>query len=122
MRYLGMPLKKDMTSRIDWDPVIEKVERRLEGWPAKSLSKPGRLVLLESILAAIPIFQLSVYKLSIGVGRRLEGLMRHFLWKGFRFDQCCGQALGSWDNICRPIQAEGLGILDTHKMNTTLHY
>ena len=82
MRYLGLPMKKGKKSRIDWQPVIEKVERRLEGWQAKLLSSGGRLVLLCSVLAAIPIFYLSVFKLHIGVGKRLEGLMRRFLWKG----------------------------------------
>ena len=120
MRYLSLPVKKGRTSRTDWDPIIEKVERRLEGWQAKLLSRAGQLVLLRSVFAAIPIFQLSLYKLSIEVGKRLEGLMRRFLWKGSGFDQCRGQALVSWDNVCRPIQAGGLEILDIHKMNTAL--
>ena len=76
-------LKKSKTSRIEWQPVIEKVERRLEGWQAKLLSRGGRLVLLYSVLVAILIFYLSIFKLSIGVGKRLEGLMRRFLWKRF---------------------------------------
>ena len=46
--------------------------------------------------------------------------MRRFLWKGFGSDQHRGQALVSWDNVCRPIQAGRLGILDIHKMNTVL--
>ena len=95
IRYLGLPLKKGRTSRTDWNPVTEKVERRLEGWQAKLLSWAGRLELLWSVLAAILIFQLFTYKLPIRAGKRLEGLMRCFLWKGSRCDQCCGQALVS---------------------------
>ena len=102
MRYLGQPLKKCRTSRTNWNLVIEKVERRLEGWQAKLLSSAGRLVLMRSVLAAIPIFYLSVYKLPIDVWRRLDGLMRHFLWKGFGSEQRRGQELVSRDNVYRP--------------------
>ena len=48
-------------------------------WQAKLLSRGGRLVLLLSILAENPIFHLSMYKLPIGVGKRLDGLLSHFL-------------------------------------------
>ena len=61
--------------------------RRLERWQAKLLSRASQLVLLQTVLAAILIFQLSMYKLPIGVGKTLEGLMRCFLWKGSRADQ-----------------------------------
>ena len=39
MRYLGLPLKKGKMSRIDWNPVIEKVKRKLQGWQANLLSR-----------------------------------------------------------------------------------
>ena len=45
--------------------------------------------------------------------------MRRFLWKGFGSRQHCGQALVSWDSVCRHIQVRELGILDLQK-NTAL--
>ena len=39
------------------------------------------LVLLKSVLCVIPMSYLSVFKLYVGVGKRLEGLMRRFLLK-----------------------------------------
>ena len=39
-------------SRTDWIPVIEKVERRLEGWQTKLLSRGGQLLLLRAIAVA----------------------------------------------------------------------
>ena len=79
--------------RTDWNPISETVERRLEGCKAKLLSRGRRLVLLRSILAAISIFHLSVFKLPIRVRKRLEGLMKRFLWKRSRPEQGRGQAL-----------------------------
>ena len=120
MRYLGLSLKKGKMSETNWILVIEKVERRLEGWQAKLLSMSGRFVLRRSVLVAIPIFQLSMYKMSIGVGKTLDGLMRRFMWKGCGSRQCRGQALVSLASVCRLIQTGGLGILDLQKMNTAL--
>ena len=43
-------------SRMDWQPIIKKVERRLGGWYAMLLSRHRQLVLLRSVLATIPTF------------------------------------------------------------------
>ena len=77
-------------------------------------------MLLWSEFSAIPIFQLSMYKMLVGVKKRLDGLMRRFLWKSCGSGQRPGQALVSWDSVCRPIQTRGLGILDLQKSNTML--
>ena len=61
-----------------------------------------------------------MYKIPIRVGKRLDGLMRSFLWKGCGSRQRREQGLVLWANVCRPIQAGGLGILDSQKMNTAL--
>ena len=120
MQYLGLPLKKGRLTRSEWQPAIEKVGTRLGGWHAKLLLRGGRLVLLHSVLTAIPIFYLYVFKLPIGVGKRLESLMRQFMWKGSGPGQRRGQAMVSWDIVCGPIKARDLGTLNIHNMNTTL--
>ena len=93
MRYLGLPLSRGRMLRTYWNPVIEKVKRRLEGLHAKILSRGGCLVLLRSILTAIPLFYLSINKLPIGVGKRLEELMRRFLWNESGSEQRNGESI-----------------------------
>ena len=51
--------------------VIEKVEGRLEGRHAKVLLRWRRLVFLRLVLAAIPIFNLLVFKLPMSLQKRL---------------------------------------------------
>ena len=41
MKYLGIPLGAKWKDRVVWNPIIEKVERRLAGWKKLYLSKGG---------------------------------------------------------------------------------
>ena len=120
IRYLGLPLSTGKVRVADGHPVIEKVEKRLEGWKARVLSKGGRLVLLRSVLVAIPTFYLSVFKLLVGVEHRLSGLMRRFLWKGKNSGEGRGIALVSWEDVCILKQQGGLGVLHLDTMNVAL--
>ena len=82
IRYLGLPLSTGQIRGTDWQSVIGKVEQRLEGWKANVLSKGGRLVLLKSVLSAIPTFYLAVFKIPASIEQQLSGLMQRFFWKG----------------------------------------
>lgn len=59
--YLGMPLTLKNPSRRDFIPLIEKVRRRVEGWQCKFLSRGGRLVLIKSVLASLPIYLMTSF-------------------------------------------------------------
>lgn len=106
--YLGMPLGHNPRGKSFWDPVISKVEKRLAGWKRGFLSKGGKLVLIQSVLSALPIYFMSVFKMPIGVAVELEKIMRRFLWEGF--DSNNGRSAVAWDVCCKPKEKGGLGI------------
>ena len=51
MNFLGMPLGSSFKSISSWNPIIEKMERRLAGWHHLYLSKGGRVAMLKSTLS-----------------------------------------------------------------------
>ena len=55
IKYLGVPLHYDKLSRADIQPLVDKILKRIAGWRGKLLSYGGRLVLIKSCLASIPI-------------------------------------------------------------------
>ena len=118
IRYLGLPLSTGQIRGADWQSVVGKVEQRLEGWKAKVLSRGGRLVLLKSVLSAIPNFYLSIFKVPASIERKLSGLMRRFYWTGLKEGR--GMALVAWDDICKPTGQGGLGVPHLKKMNVAL--
>ena len=84
MKYLGLPLGAKFKETTIWNPILEKMERRLAGWKRLYLSK------------------------GAAVAYRLEKLQRDFLWSGlgeeFKYH------LVSWSKICDPICSGGLAI------------
>jgi hypothetical protein len=62
IKYLGLPLKCTKLKKSDWNILFEKVSVKLEGWSSRYLSKGGRLILLNSVIPAIPAFYFSVFK------------------------------------------------------------
>ncbi|GAU51438.1 hypothetical protein TSUD_413380, partial [Trifolium subterraneum] len=80
--YLGLPVGANPRRASTWDPVVKAIERRLMSWKNKYVSLGGRVVLINSVLAAIPIFYLSFLKLPNCVWKSIVKIQRNFLWGG----------------------------------------
>ena len=74
--YLGLPLGAKHKTMAMWDGVEARMRRRLARWKRQYLSKGGRITLIESTLASMPIYQLSLFRMPKLVAKRLEKLQR----------------------------------------------
>jgi len=55
-KYLGFHIKPNSYKKEDWAWLIPKLEKRLKSWSFHWLSRAGRLLLVKSVLEAIPIY------------------------------------------------------------------
>jgi hypothetical protein len=65
-----------------WEPMLNVVRRRLGSWGNKYVSLGGRIVLINVVLNAIPIFYLSYMKMPMKVWKELVKIEQVFLWAG----------------------------------------
>ena len=81
-QYLGLPLGAPNRATSMWDGVEERVRRRLALWKRQYISKGGRITLIKSTLASMPIYQMSIFPMPKTVAKRIEKVQRDFLWEG----------------------------------------
>ena len=110
MTYLGMLLGTLYKMPSIWNPILERMEKKLSGWKRFYLSKGGRLTLLKSTLSSLPTYYLSLSTIPKAVVIRLERIQRNFLWGSSV--ECFKHPLVAWENVCLPREMGGLGIRD----------
>uniref|UniRef100_A0A2N9FFY4 Reverse transcriptase zinc-binding domain-containing protein n=1 Tax=Fagus sylvatica TaxID=28930 RepID=A0A2N9FFY4_FAGSY len=115
----GLKINLSNSSSISiWDPILEKMERRLAGWKRLYLSKGGKLTLLKSTLSNLPAYFLSLFPLPVGVAAKIERIQRDFLWSGLGDSHPVH--LVKWNIVCEPIQNGGLGVKNLRRFNQAL--
>jgi hypothetical protein len=116
--YLGLPVGANPRRLSTWNPVVDVIQRRLASWKNKYVSLGGRVVLLNSVLSAIPIFYLSLFKMPVGVWKKLVRMQRRFLWGGAAGNSKINWV--RWQDVCRSKREGGLGVKDLRIMNISL--
>jgi hypothetical protein len=54
----------------------------MPNWKGTLLSMGGRLVLLDSVLSATPLYMLSLYKVPVKIRKKMDSIICQFLWQG----------------------------------------
>ncbi|KAE8811276.1 retrotransposon protein [Hordeum vulgare] len=96
-------------SLADFLPIITKVDKYLAGWWARLLSFAGRLVLINAVLDAMPMYAMAAMWLPLTVIAALDSLRPAFLWNAA---ECASGAecLVAWAQICQSKEEGSLGV------------
>ena len=78
--YLGYKLVKGRVKSTQFQPLIDKLNKRLARWKGKLLTIGGRMILIKHVLVAIPLHNLLTQEPPKQVLHRLEQLMSRFFW------------------------------------------
>lgn len=107
--YLGASIGTPSTSIKFWNPLLDKIEDRLQNLNSDNLSMAGRMVLLKSVVDSMPIFWFTLFRIPMGVLDKMEKLRRQFLW-GKSTQNGQKPHLLNWTAICKPKINGGLGL------------
>jgi hypothetical protein len=118
-RYLGAPLFFSHSNTKDFKYLQDKVEAKLIGWRSKCLSWAGRCTLIKAVAQSIPTYAMSTFEIPTTICNKLDASARRFWWNPKKSN---GKYLAwrSWEYLCRPKGAGGLGFRKSKDFNTAL--
>lgn len=106
------------SSSTFWQPIIDKIEKRLQSWKHNRLSKGARLTLISATLTNLPTYYLSLFHIPSKVVGLIESLYKQILWS-------CQQGknlshLLNWERVKHPMEEGGLRTFDIKHRNHSL--
>ena len=101
-----------------WDGVVDRIKTRLGSWKGRFISMAGRICLIKSVMFAIPLFYLSMFKIPSVVVKKILKLQRDFLW-GWGSERR-KIVWASWEKVCESRDAGGLGVINIKLFNVAL--
>ena len=108
IKYLGFFLKPNSYLKVYWHWLLTKLEKRLKSWSHKWLSRAGRLVLVKSVLEAIPVYWMSLAWLPKGILEQVRRLCFSFVWRGKHDHRA--MVWVRWEKIVVPKALGGWGL------------
>jgi ribonuclease HI/exonuclease III len=78
--YLGIPFFVGANKAVYWNNIIERIKHKLAAWKVRWLSLSGRILLVKTVLTAIPNYFFAVLNAPASVISQIEKLIRSFLW------------------------------------------
>jgi hypothetical protein len=118
-KYLGLPLCLKTLPGEFWHILLQKFRGKMESWGARWLNPAGRVVLIKSVLSALPMFQFSTLLAPKGILQAMSQLIRKFLWQGGASNHK-KLHLVKWEMVTQPKSRGGLGIRDPKITNLAM--
>jgi len=108
MKYMGFYLKPNDYKKAGWRWLIGKLEKQILLWSHRWLSRAGRLVLIKSVLEAIPVYFMSLSWIPKGILEAARRLCFAYLWRGNKLNQVMSWV--RWERIAQPKALGGRGL------------
>ena len=114
-KYLGVPTIHGRSTKGDYQYLVDRVNSKLAGWKAKTLSLAGRATLVQSCISTIPYYTMQSAKLPRATCDELDRKARKFLWGGN--ETVKKTHLVAWENVSKQKGEGGLGIRSMRQAN-----
>ena len=82
LNCLGFNLKPNHYKMENWNWMPKKIEKRIDVWCHRWLSKAERLVLIKLVMEAIPVYWISLAWIPKSILNKAKKICFKFLWTG----------------------------------------
>ena len=83
INVLGVTIAHEDIVRKNYDPILAKAKKVLEGWYNRGLSLIGKVQVVNTLVASLFVYKMMALPIvPVGVVKNMENLIRDFLWKG----------------------------------------
>ncbi|XP_058185619.1 uncharacterized protein LOC131302843 [Rhododendron vialii] len=80
LKYLGLPLGANLRRISTWQPIVDRIKKKLSKWKGRRTTKGGKLTQIKSSVSILPIYYMSLFKMPITVAKSIEKIQRQFFW------------------------------------------
>jgi ribonuclease HI/exonuclease III len=119
IKYLGLPITNGANRRSLWSDIICKIKTKIAALGGYWLTNAGKVILIKSQLAALPIYQSTFLLAPRNVMDQIAKILRDFLWQGGKGNEN-KMHLANWELVRRPIAEGGLQIRDPSLVNLAM--
>jgi len=116
--YLGLPEKIHGSKVQVFSFVRDRLQKRLNTWTAKFLSKGDKEVLIKSVAQALPTYVMSCFLLPKAIRSKLSNAIANVWWK--TNENSNGIHWIAWDTLCKPHSEGGIGFRTLEEFNLAL--
>ncbi|XP_023633877.1 uncharacterized protein LOC111829331 [Capsella rubella] len=116
--YLGLPESLGEAKTKVFSFVRDRLDRHINNWSAKFLSKGGKEVMIKLVASALPTYVMSCFRLPKTITSKLTSAVAKYWWSSN--GQTGGMHWKAWDKLCSSKQVGGLGFRDVNDFNSAL--
>jgi len=115
-KYLGCPVFQGRPNTATFLDLVNKTASKLQPWKTNHISKAGRVALIQANIESMPVHTMQCFQLPSATTSQIDRISRNFFWQKLGDNK--GLPMVSWDKVCRPKKAGGLGLRKMAAVNS----
>lgn len=117
-KYLGLPTMFSCSKINDYQYIVDRVWKKLQGWKEKFFSGGGKEILIKSVVQAIPTYAMRCFRLPKSLVLKISSLCAKFWWGSS--EECWRIHWMRWEKLCQPKELGGLNFCDIEGFNQAM--